>query len=137
MRVDVSQDFDRPPSVVFGFTVVDHLRNHPRWDPQMELWPLTDGPVGLGTVFRRRQSRGDVPVDGTMEVIEFVPDRLVAWEVREGSFVSRSRVTYEPIDEGRTRMTISLDLPEMVKAFDPSFVERSMRTMKALIEAET
>ena len=137
MRAEVSEVFERPPSMVFRFTVTDHLRNHPRWDPQMELWPTNDGPVGLGTVFRRRQSRGDTAVDGTMEIVEFGQDRLVGWLVTEGSFVARSWATYEALDGGRTRLTIGLELPELIKTFDPSFVQRSLRNMKTLIETET
>jgi hypothetical protein len=137
MRVELSQVFDRPPSVVFEFIVVDHIRNHPRWDPQVELWPVTEGPLRVGSVIKRRQSRGDVPTDGTMEIIEFDQDRSVGWLVHDGPFVFRSRSTFEPVEGARTKMTTSVDLPERVKAFDPAFMERSMGEMKALIEAET
>jgi uncharacterized protein YndB with AHSA1/START domain len=137
VHVEISQVFDRPPEVVFKFLVIDHIANHPRWDPQMELWPVTEGPLGLGTVIKRRQSRGEVPTEGTMEVVEFDLDRAVGWVVHDGPFTLRSRSTFEPIEGGGTKMTTSVDLPEGVKAFDPSFMERSMRNMKALIEAET
>ena len=102
MHVELSQVIDRPSSVVWGFIVTDHIANHPRWDPQMELWPVTEGPLGLGTVIRRRQSRGDVPSEGTMEVVEFDPDHAVGWLVHDGPFVFRSRTTFDPI-EGAVR----------------------------------
>jgi uncharacterized protein YndB with AHSA1/START domain len=137
MQVEMSQDFDRPPNVVFRFLVADHIANHPRWDPQMELWPITDGPIRLGSVIGRRQSRGAVPTEGTMEVVEFEPDRSVGWLVHDGPFAIRSSLSFEPIEAGRTRMTIRTELPDSVKAFDPSFMERSLRNMKSLIEAET
>lgn len=137
MHVELWQDFDRPPNVVWRFIVVDHVANHPRWDPQMELWPVTEGPLGLGTILKRRQSRGEVPTEGTMEVVEYDPIRSVGWLVHDGSFVIRSRTTFEPIEGGGTRMTTRTELPEGVKAFDPAFMERSMRNMKELIETET
>ena len=34
-------------------------------------------------------------------------------------------------------MTTRVELPEGLKAFDPAFMERSMRNMKQLIETET
>jgi uncharacterized protein YndB with AHSA1/START domain len=137
MQVEMSQEFDRPPSVVFRFLVTDHIANHPRWDPQMELWPITDGPIRLGSVIGRRQSRGEVPTEGSMEVVEFDPDRSVGWLVHDGPFAIRSSLSFGSIDGDRTRMTIRTELPDSVKAFDPSFMERSLRNMKALIEAET
>jgi hypothetical protein len=137
MYVERSQLFDRPPSVVFKFIVVDHLENHPRWDPQMELWPVTEGPLRVGSVIKRRQSRGDVPTEGTMEVVEFDPDRAVGFLIHDGPFVIRSRMTLEPGEGGGTMMTMSVDLPDEVRAFDPAFLDRSLRNMKALIEAET
>jgi hypothetical protein len=133
----MSEVFDRDRSVVWAFIVADHIRNHPRWDPQMELWPMTDGPIRLGTVIGRRQSRGDVPSEGTMEVVEFEPESAVGWLVKDGPFAIRSRSTFEALDGGSTKMTTSVELPDHVKAFDPSFMERSMRTMKTLIESET
>jgi hypothetical protein len=33
----VSTIIYRPPEVVWRFYAVNHLRNHPRWDPKMEL----------------------------------------------------------------------------------------------------
>jgi len=137
MQVELSQEFDRPPSVVFRFLVVDHIANHPRWDPQMELWPITDGPIRLGSVIGRRQSRGEVPTEGTMEVVEYAQDRSVGWLVHDGPFVLHSSLSFQPIDGTRTLMTMRIELPDAVKAFDPSLVERSLRNMKALVEAET
>lgn len=103
----------------------------------MELWPLTDGPIRLGSVIGRRQSRGDVPTEGTMEVVEYALDRSVGWLVHDGPFALRSNMSFEPMDGDRTRVTIRTELPDAVKAFDPSFIERSLRNMKALIESET
>jgi hypothetical protein len=45
MKIEVSELIDRPPAEVFRFVAVDHVRNHPRWDPQMELEQLTEGPA--------------------------------------------------------------------------------------------
>lgn len=42
MKVEVSEEIERPVPVVFKFFAEDHVRNHPRWDPDIELW-LTRG----------------------------------------------------------------------------------------------
>jgi hypothetical protein len=137
MQLEVSQVFDRPLNVVWEFIVVNHIANHPRWDPQMELWPVTEGPIGLGTVIGRRQARGDAPTEGTMEVVEFETGRAVGMLVLDGPFAIHSRMTFEPLEGDRTKLTIRIDLPDNIKAFDRSFVERSVSNMKTLIEEET
>ncbi len=141
MTLSVSTVIDRSPDVVFDFCVVNHLRNHPRWDPRMELQQLTDGPVGVGTRFRRRHTRVDTPVEGTMEVVEFEPDRAFGVVIHDmtpsGPLDVRSRMTLEPAGDGHTRLTVQLDIPGTEATMNPSMVEGSLRRMKELIESET
>ena len=37
-----SQVIDRPIDKVFHFFAVEHVRNHPRWDSDIELWLNSD-----------------------------------------------------------------------------------------------
>lgn len=137
MNVERSIVIERPPAVVFDFYAVKHIRNHPRWDPGMELWPATDGPMGVGTVIRRRNTRGSTPVEGTMEVVEFVPEHAIGMIIRDGPFEITGRTTFEAVGEAATRLTTSVELPAGIDRFDPSFMERSLCNMKELIEAES
>jgi uncharacterized protein YndB with AHSA1/START domain len=141
MKLSVSKVIDRPPSVVWQFYAVDHLRNHPRWDPKMELRQLTEGPIGIGTRIQRRHTRLDVPVHGTMEVVEFVPERAMGVVIHDstptGELEVHSQMTAEPEGEGRTTLTIHLEIPAMTASMDPSMIESSLTKMKGLIEAET
>lgn len=136
--ISVSQTIDRPPSVVFEFFAVRHLENHPRWDPMMELRQLTDGPIGVGTRFHRRHTRVGVPVEGTMEVVEFERDAsfgvVIHDQTPRGPLEVRSRVTFEPLDGGRTLLTIRLEVPGAESTMEPGMVEASLRRIKALIE---
>ena len=141
MHLEVSKVIDRPPSVVFDFYAVNHLRNHPRWDPKMELRQLTEGPVGVGTRFHRRHTRVGTPIDGTMEVVEFEPVRAMGVVIHDstptGPLEVHGRMMAEPEGDDRTRLTITLDIPAMEASMDPSMVEASLNKMKELIEAET
>jgi uncharacterized protein YndB with AHSA1/START domain len=141
MELSVSKVIDRSPAVVWHFFAVDHLRNHPRWDPKMELRQLTEGPIGVGTRIQRRHMRFGVPIEGTMEVVEFQPERAMAAVIHDntptGALEIHSRMTAEPEGEGRTTVTIHLDIPAMAASMDPSMIERSLTKMKELIEAET
>ena len=52
---------DQPVSRVFKFHAVEHIQNHPRWDPNMQLEDLTDGPMGVGKKIKRINSHSGQP----------------------------------------------------------------------------
>lgn len=135
VRIEFTKVIDRPPAEVFRFFATDHVRNHPRWDPKMELHQVTEGPIGVGTIIRRRHTHSGAPVEGTMEVVEYEPDRAFGTVVRDGPVEMRSRVSLEPEGQGSTKLTASIDIPAMKEPMDPSPVEESLRRMKELIES--
>jgi hypothetical protein len=135
MNLQVSKVIDRPPADVFRFVAVDHVRNHPRWDPLMRLEQLSPGPIGVGTVIRRRHTHGGAPVEGTMEITEFEPDRLMATVIRDGPTELRGWMTIEPDGEGSI-LTIRVDVAGMTEPMEPTPVEESLARMKQLIESE-
>jgi hypothetical protein len=139
VRIEVSQEIDRPVPVVFKFYADDHVRNHPRWDPDIELWRHSDEPIGLGTIIHRRNSRPGTPVEGTMEVVEYEPNRAMGVVTREGPMEIQGRATVEETSEGRTRLTIRAEMPidESMKDRMTGSVQRSLQNIKELIEAET
>lgn len=140
VRLQVSQVIDRPVAKVFHFLAREHVRNHPRWDPDIELEQVSEGPIGVGTVIRRRNSRSGTPVEGTMEVVEFEPNRVFGTVIHDGPVEMRGRTTFEPEGEDQTTITIIVDLPGMNESMDKSFLtsrmERSVQNMKRLIESE-
>jgi Polyketide cyclase / dehydrase and lipid transport len=139
VRIEVFEEIDRPVPVVFKFFADNHVRNHPRWDPYIELWRDSDEPIGVGTIIQRRNSRSGTPVEGTMEVVEYEPDRAFGTVTREGGMEIDGRATFEEISEGRTRLTIRAEMPidESMKDLMSGLVQQSLRTIKELIEAET
>ena len=56
-EIDISVVIDRPVAKVFRFYAYEHVRNHPRWDPDIQLEQVSAGPIGVGTVIRRCNSR--------------------------------------------------------------------------------
>jgi uncharacterized protein YndB with AHSA1/START domain len=139
VRIEVSQEIDRPVPVVFKFFADDHVRNHPRWDPYVELWRTSDEPMGVGTIIQRRNSRSGTPVEGTMEVVEYEPNRAFGTVTRDGPMEIPGRATFEEVSEGRTRLTIRAEMPidESMKDHMSGLVQQSLQTIKELIEAET
>jgi hypothetical protein len=96
--------------------------------------------MGVGTIIQRRNSRGygGTPVEGTIEVVEYEPNRAFAAVIREGGMEVHGRVTFEEVSEGRTRLTITANMPidESMKDRMSGLVQRSLRNIKELIEAE-
>ena len=136
MRLEVHEIIDRPPADVFRFVATDHVRNHPRWDPAMELEQVSEGPIGVGTVIRRRHTHYGAPTGGTMEVVEFEPDRALGMVIHDGPVEIRSRLSFDPEGEESTRLTGTIDIPSATSPIDPSSIEASLREMKRLIESE-
>ena len=142
LRVQVSQVIDRPVAVVFHFYADEHVRNHPRWDANIQLEQLTEGPIGVGTMIHRINRRSGSPVEGTMQVTEFEDNRAMAVLIQDGPVEMRSRVVFDALGENQTRLTTTIDIPGMDEAkFNMAFMlsqlEQSQQIRKQLIESET
>jgi hypothetical protein len=140
VRVQYEQVVDRPVAAVFHFMVTDHIRNHPRWDADIELEAISDGPMGVGKVIRRRSRRGGAVVEGTMEVTEYEVNELFTMVIREGGREMVGRVDFEPLGDNRTRITQTVELPGADESMDTSLIVRRLNEVgdirKALIESE-
>ena len=139
LRVQVSEVIERPVSEVFHILAQEHVRNHPRWDPQMHLEQVSPGPIGVGTIIRRRHTHSGTPVEGTMEVVEFEPDRTFGTVIQDGPAEMRSRVTFQAEGPERTRLTASVefaDLDESMENSMTSLMEGWARNIKQFVESE-
>jgi len=139
VQFQVSQVINRPVAKVFHFYAHEHVRNHPRWDPDMQLEQVSDGPIGVGTIIRRRNTHFGTPVEGTMEVVEFEPDRAFGVVIHDGPTEVRGRVTFKAESQERTTLTISAEpagFDESMRSSFTSLMERSARNIKHLIESE-
>jgi len=140
LQFESTEVIDRPIDKVFHFYAIEHVRNHPRWDPDIELWLDSEASIGVGTIIRRRNKRSGTPVEGTMEIVEFEPNRTLAMLIHDGPAVMRGRTTFEAINENQTRIRTIIDIPGMDEKADKTFLnsrlERSAQIRKRLMEAE-
>ena len=140
LRFESSQLIDRPIDKVFHFFAVNHVRNHPRWDSDIELWLDNDAPLAVGTIIHRRNKRSGKVVEGTMQVIEFETNRVLAMEIHDGPAVMYGKTSFEALSENQTRLTIIIDIPWMDENADKTFLnsrlENSAQIRKQLMEAE-
>src|SRR4030065_2572264 len=111
VQLQVSQVIDRPIADVFHFFAHDHVRNHPRWDPDIQLEQISAGPIGVGTLIRRRNSRSGTPVDGTMEVVEYEPNKAISTVIHDGPAEMFGRTTFESISENQNSLTPLIEIP--------------------------
>jgi hypothetical protein len=141
VKLQLSQVIDRPVADVFRFFAVEHVRNHPRWDPYMHLEQITDGSMGVGTIIKRVNSRSGSPVEGTMEIVEFEPNRSMGTITRDGPFETRGRAVFEAAGDNRTTLTFDLEFPGLDESADTSMmvssIQGSLNNIKQLIESET
>jgi uncharacterized protein YndB with AHSA1/START domain len=140
MHLEASEVINRSVDELFRWYADDHVRNHPRWNPDLELERTSDDPLDVGSVIRRRNRMSGTPVEGTMEVVEFERNRAMGVIIHEGPVETRGRATFEPQGDQTTLLTISADMPDLddpMRSRIAGLMERSVRNIKHLIEAET
>lgn len=137
MWVEASEQVDRPVEKVFAWYADDHVKNHPRWDPDIELEATSEEPLGVGTLIRRRNTRYETPVEGSMEIVEFERNQSFAVLIREGGFEMPGRVRFEAAGPSQTVITLGAGVPDTVdQALVADRMKRSAANIKALAEAD-
>ncbi len=140
ITIQGSQVIDRPVAAVFHFYADEHVRNHPRWDPDIQLENPSGEPLRVGTVLRRKNTRSGTLVEGTMEVVEFERDRSIAMLIHDGPTQMNGQATFEPMGDDRTRVTVTLEIPGRDRKIDTTrmagSLQRTVDTLKQLIESE-
>src|ERR671914_2320148 len=133
VKIELSEEINRSAAVVFKFYADDHVRNHPRWDPNIELWLDSDATIGPGTIIRRRNSRSGTPVEGTMEVVEYQRNQVMDVVTHDGPIEIRGRATFESLGPELTKLTVAADIPavdESVQTPMTEAVKGSLRKIK-------
>ena len=139
MRIAVATDIGRPVAAVWRWYAVDHVRNHPRWDPNMEFEQVTAGPMRLGTRVRRRNRHFEHPIKGEMEVVEWKPESLMGVRIRDANMETHGRATFEAMAPNRMRLTIEADFLGMDQATADRIrplMDRTARNIRQLVESE-
>jgi len=139
IRVQLSQVINRPVADVFRFFAHKHVRNHPRWDPSIQLEKVSSGPMGVGTVIKRINTRSGKPVEGTMEVVQFEPDRVISMITHDGPIEIHGRATFDSVAENQSVLTMHVEIPDMDESMESmmtSAIQKSLENIKQLIESE-
>lgn len=135
--IEVSEVIEQPVGKVFTFYADDHVKNHPLWDPEIELWLDSQEPIRVGTVIRRRNSRSGTPVEGTMEITEFERDQAFAGVIHDGPMRVSGRATFDLLGPSTTKLTIRAEFPldESMKGMLSDAMRRSVTNIKHMLES--
>jgi hypothetical protein len=139
MKISVSTTVARPVGEVWRWYAVNHVRNHPRWDPEMELEQISDGPIGLGTLIRRVNRHFDQPIEGEMQIVEWAPEQAMGVQIHDANLETVGRVTFEALGPESTRLSIVADYPDMDDATAERIrprIERTAANIGQLIESD-
>jgi hypothetical protein len=139
VKITVTTTVDRPVADAWRWYAVDHIRNHPRWDPEMELEQISAGPLGIGTRIRRRNRHFDHPIDGEMVIVEWEPERVMGVQIHDANLETTGRVAFQALGPASTRLTIEADFPAMddttAERIRPR-MERTARRIRELMESD-
>ena len=139
MRISVSTTVERSIAEVWRWYAVEHVRNHPRWDPDMELEQISEGPIGLGTRIRRRNRHFGEPIEGEMQIVEWEPERVMGARIKDANVDTTGRVTFESLGPSTTRLSVEADYPNLdaskVEHLRP-LIERAYSNIRQLIESD-
>lgn len=107
----IVESFEVPRSPEDVFAYMDQLERHGEWQSQIvSTRRETEGPTRVGTRATdvRRVPGGKQSV--TYEITEHDPPRKVSFKGVNGPVRPVGSVTVEPVGEGRSRVTLELDL---------------------------
>jgi len=136
VRIEVSEVIDLPVGEVFSFYADNHVQNHPRWDPDIELSLDEDEVLGVGTIIRRRNSRSGTPVEGTIEVVEFERDRAFGVLINDGPMKVPGRAAFESLEPTVTKLTVTAEFPvdDSMEEMLATAMKRSVTNIKQLMQ---
>lgn len=137
----------RPPKDIFDFVGANFLTNYPRWSPEVvELKPLTEGPVKVGTMCHQVRVDQGRRSESTFRVMAFQPSLRICFEGVSNPYrcdyileattpMSTSRITF-------TFELLSLDMfmrpfEKLIRIAVQEGTEKTVRNIKKLVESES
>ena len=106
-QFEATVEIDRPVEEVFAFLADGE--NDPKFSPRvLEMEKVTDGPTGVGTVYRSTVKDAGMTTRREFRISEFVVPTRIRWTEESKNLVTADEGGYdlEPAGDGRTRMRI-------------------------------
>jgi uncharacterized protein YndB with AHSA1/START domain len=106
-RFDVTVEIDRPIAEVFAFLADGE--NDPKFSSRvLEIAKTTDGPPGVGTVYKSTVKDGGVKTKREFELTEFEAPTKIRWAERSKNPIVVTEGGYDlaPAGDGKTQVTL-------------------------------
>jgi hypothetical protein len=138
VKIQVSQLIKKPVDQVFHFYAINHVKNHPRWDPDIALSLDSDEPIKAGSIIHRINRRSGSPVKGTMEVVEFESNQSFGVVIHDGPVEIRGRTVFKEINENQSKLIIQIEFPDIDQLEEKDIfikrIEASTENIKRMLE---
>lgn len=121
---------DAPPETVWQ--VVSDVESMPEWTPSMTSVRIVEGPDPLGLGSEVRVEQPGLPLAMWM-VDEWDPPRKFGWTSAVPGVRTQAEHVVEPVDDGRTRVTLSITQVGALSGVVGPFLAQRIR---ALVDAE-
>src|SRR5882724_6758139 len=105
-RFEGTAVIDRPINDVFAYLADGE--NDPKFSKRvLEISKVTDGPTGVGTIYKSRVNDSGIKSDREMEITEFDPPTKIRWAEASKNAVTAQEGGYDLVSEGNgTRVTV-------------------------------
>lgn len=108
IEIEYRTTIGRPPGDVFA-ALID-VASYPRWQTGvLEIRPLDEGPIAVGSRFLEVREILNRAVEGTTEIMALETDRLMEFRCPEGTIPFDGSYTCEPTDGG-TQVVVRMAL---------------------------
>lgn len=105
LRLEISLHIDRPVAEVFNY--LNDPAKMPEWNSTMEEATASETPVKAGTRIHTRVRGLGRTIEGTLEVVEYEPNKRVAWKSDE-PFPLKGSYTFQA-ENGGTRLVAAAE----------------------------
>jgi uncharacterized protein YndB with AHSA1/START domain len=106
-QFEASVEIDRPVAEVFAF-LADGA-NDPTFSPRVQkIEKTTEGPTGVGTVYRSTVKDAGLTSQREFEITEFEPNARIRWAERSKNLVTAAEGGYdfESLSDAKTRLRV-------------------------------
>jgi len=146
VKAKASTVINKPVDEVFHFISDEFFENYPKWSPEVvELKPLTEGPLRLGTLARQVRIDHGHRTESTFRVTDYQPNKRLGFS----GVSSPYRCSYDFVQKNSpspsTEVAFTFELSELelfMRPFEKLIrvavqdgAERTVKNLKGLIES--
>ena len=130
VKLETSTVINRPLEEVFA--LLSNAENDPKWQSgTIESKKTSDGPIGVGTTWRRVSQLIGRRIESESEFTEYELNRKLAFKSKSGPIQFESRMTFERVEGGtRINTKFEAEIGGFFKLAEPLVVSMGKRQLE-------